>query len=218
MIKLDVRDAEGNLGEKLEVSEDLLGLEFHNDLLYRAVKAYRANGRAGTASTKDRSEVRGSNRKPWRQKGTGRARHGSRASPLWSGGGVTFGPKPKDHGMDLPKKMRHKAIRSALSTRFSEGNLVVVDELKFEEPKTKRALSVLEALELPKDTLIILPQEEDSWKVQKSFSNIPAAKCISTSQINAYEILNHEGILITRKSIEELSGILLDSKLETQGV
>ncbi|MCF7889633.1 50S ribosomal protein L4 [Candidatus Bipolaricaulota bacterium] len=218
MIELNVKDEEGNLSEEIEVSEDLLGLEFHNDLLYRAVKAYRANGRAGTASTKDRSEVKSSNRKPWRQKGTGRARHGSRASPLWSGGGVIFGPKPKDHGMDLPKKMRHKAIRSALSTRYSEGNLLVVEELKFEEPKTKKALSVLEALDLPKDTLIISPQEEDSWKVQKSFSNIPTAKCISTSQINAYEILNHEGILITRKSIEELSEILLDRKLEAQGV
>lgn len=218
MIKLDVRDEEGNQSDEIEVSEDLLGLEFHNDLLYRAVKAYRANGRAGTASTKDRSEVKSSNRKPWRQKGTGRARHGSRASPLWNGGGVIFGPKPKDHGMELPKKMRHKAIRSALSTRYSEDNLVVVEELKFEKPKTKKALSLLEALDLPRDTLIILPQEEDSWKVKKSFSNIPAAKCISTSQINAYEILNHEGILIARKSVEELSEILLDRKLETQGV
>ncbi len=218
MIKLNVRDEEGNLGEEIEVSEDLLELEFHNDLLYRAVKAYRANGRAGTASTKDRSEVKSSNRKPWRQKGTGRARHGSRASPLWNGGGVIFGPKPKDHGMGLPKKMRHKAVRSALSTRYSEDSLVVVEELEFEEPKTKKALSLLEALDLPKDTLIILSQEEDSWKVKKSFSNIPAAKCISTSQINAYEILNHEGILITRKSVEELSGNLLDKELETQGV
>ncbi len=218
MIKLDVKDEEGNLSKELEVSEDLLGIEFHNDLLYRAVKAYRENGRAGTASTKDRSEVKGSNRKPWRQKGTGRARHGSRASPLWSGGGVIFGPKPKDYGMDLPKKMRHKAIRSALSTRYSENNLVVVEELKFEKPKTKKALSLLEALDLPKDTLIILPQEEDSWKVQKSFSNIPTAKCISTSQINAYEILNHEGILLTRKTAEELSEVLLDKELETQEV
>ncbi|MFB6291056.1 MAG: 50S ribosomal protein L4 [Candidatus Bipolaricaulia bacterium] len=218
MIKLEVRDEEGNPSEELEVSEALLGLEFHNDLIYRAVKAYRANGRAGTASTKDRSEVKGSNRKPWRQKGTGRARHGSRASPLWSGGGVIFGPNPKDHGIDLPKKMRHKAIRSALSTRYSEGNLVVVEALKFEEPKTKRGLSVLETLDLPTDTLIIVPQEEDSWKVQKSFSNIPAAKCISTSQINAYELLNHEGILLTKQSVEELSEILLDRKPETQGV
>lgn len=218
MIELNVKDEEGNLSEEIEVSDDLLGLEFHNDLLYRAVKAYRANGRAGTASTKDRSEVKSSNRKPWRQKGTGRARHGSRASPLWSGGGVIFGPKPKDHGMDLPKKMRHKAIRSALSTRYSEGSLIVIEELRFEEPKTKKALSLLETLDLPKDTLIILPQEEDSWKVQKSFSNIPAAKCISTSQINAYEILNHEGILIAKKSVEELSEILLDRKLETRGV
>ena len=220
MIKIEVKDAEGNPSEEMEVSGDLLGLEFHNDLIYRAVKAYRENGRAGTASTKDRSEVKSSNRKPWRQKGTGRARHGSRASPLWSGGGVIFGPEPKDYSMDLPKKMRHKAIRSALSTRYSEDNLVVTESFNFEKPKTKKALSLLETLDLPKDTLIIVPQEENSWKVKKSFSNIPAAKCISTSQISAYEILKHEGILITKKSVEELSEVLLDERqeLETQEV
>ncbi len=218
MIKLEVRDEEGNEEGEVEVAEDLLGLDFHNDLLYRAVKAYRAKGRAGTASTKDRSEVKSSNRKPWRQKGTGRARHGSRASPLWNGGGVIFGPEPKDYGTDLPKKMRHKAIRSGLSTRYSEGNLVVVEKLEFEEPKTKKGLSVLEALDLPRDTLIIVSQEEDHWKVSKSFSNIPAASYIPTSKINSYDILNHEGILLTRSSVEELADILLDETRETQEV
>lgn len=215
MINLEVKDSEGKGGEELEVSEDLLGLDFHNDLLYRAVKAYRTNGRSGTASTKDRSKVKGSNRKPWRQKGTGRARHGSRASPLWSGGGVIFGPEPKKYEMDLPKKMRHKAIRSALSTRFSEGTLAVVEELDFDEPKTKKGLAVLEEFDLPEDALIIVSQEEDDWKIGKSFSNIPDTLYISTSQISAYEILNHEGILLTREAVRELEDNLLDKSKAT---
>lgn len=210
MINLEVKDTEDGSVEELEVSEDLLGLDFHNDLLYRAVKAYRTNGRSGSANTKDRSEVEGSNRKPWRQKGTGRARHGSRASPLWSGGGVIFGPEPKNYEMDLPKKMRRKAIRSGLSTRYSEGNLVVVETLNFDEPKTKRGLAILDEFDLDRDTLIIVSQEEDDWKIAKSFSNIPKALYITTSQINSYEILNHEGILLTRDAVGELEETLLD--------
>ncbi|MFW6070786.1 MAG: 50S ribosomal protein L4 [Candidatus Bipolaricaulota bacterium] len=210
MINVEVKDTEGGSGEAMEVSEELLGLDFHNDLLYRAVKAYRTNGRSGSANTKDRSEVKSSNRKPWRQKGTGRARHGSRASPLWSGGGVIFGPNPKDYEMDLPKKMRHKAIRSALSTRYSEGNLFVVERLDFEEPKTKRGLAILDEFDLPRDTLIIVSQEEDDWKIAKSFSNIPDALYASTSQVNTYDILKHEGILLTRGAVRELEEVLLD--------
>lgn len=210
MINLEVKDTEDSRVNELEVSEDLLGLDFHNDLLYRAVKAYRTNGRSGSANTKDRSEVKGSNRKPWRQKGTGRARHGSRASPLWSGGGVIFGPEPKNYEMDLPKKMRHKAIRSGLSTRYSEGNLVVVERLDFDEPKTKRGLAILDEFDLDRDTLIIVSQEEDDWRIAKSFSNIPKALYITTSQINAYEILNHAGILLTRDAVGELEETLLD--------
>ncbi|MFP4135443.1 MAG: 50S ribosomal protein L4 [Candidatus Acetothermia bacterium] len=210
MINVEVKDTEGGSGEAMEVSEELLGLDFHKDLLYRAVKAYRTNGRSGSANTKDRSEVKSSNRKPWRQKGTGRARHGSRASPLWSGGGVIFGPNPKDYEMDLPKKMRHKAIRSALSTRYSEGNLFVVERLDFEEPKTKRGLAILDEFDLPRDTLIIVSQEEDDWKIAKSFSNIPDALYASTSQVNTYDILKHEGILLTRGAVRELEEVLLD--------
>lgn len=210
MIDLTVKSEDGESREEIEVSESLLGLDFHNDLLYRAVKAYRTNRRAGSANTKDRSEVKSSNRKPWRQKGTGRARHGSRASPLWSGGGVIFGPNPKDYDFDLPKKMRRKAIRSGLSTRYGEGNLVVVDGLEFDKPKTKRGLTLLDSLEMSESTLIITGQEEYNWKVEKTFSNIPSVLCIPSSKINAYEILNHEGVLLTKNSVKELEKILVD--------
>ncbi len=204
MIELEVKGADGTKVEDIEVSEGLLGEDFHNDLLYRAVRAYRNNGRKGTASTKSRAEVAGSNRKPWRQKGTGRARVGSRASPLWRSGGVIFGPKPKEYQMDLPRKMKRKALASALSTRYDEGNLCVVDGLEFDSPKTKRALTLLASLELPKDTLIICSQVEDDWKLRKSFSNIPTANCISTSQANVYEVLKHEGILLTKGALTDL--------------
>lgn len=206
MIELEIQKADGSKVEGIEVSEELLGEDFHNDLLYRAVRTYRTNARKGTASTKSRSEVTGSNRKPWRQKGTGRARVGSRASPLWRSGGIIFGPKSKDYDMDLPKKMKRKALASALSTRHDEGNVRILEELEFDEPKTKRGLELLSSLELPEDTLIICSRDEDDWRVRKSFSNIPSANCISTSQVNVYEVLKHEGILLTKRSLAELEG------------
>ncbi|MBS3812412.1 MAG: 50S ribosomal protein L4 [Candidatus Acetothermia bacterium] len=204
MIELEVKKTDGSKAEDIEVSEGLLGEEFHNDLLYRAVRIYRNNGRSGTASTKSKADVTGSNRKPWRQKGTGRARVGSRASPLWRSGGVIFGPKPKEYNKDLPKKMKRKAFASALSTRYEEGNICVVEGLEFDAPKTKEALLLLASLELPKDTLIICSQVEDDWKLRKSFSNIPTANCISTSQANVYEVLKHEGILLTKSALTDL--------------
>ncbi len=204
MIEIEVKQVDGSIAESIDVEDELLGQDFHNDLLYRAVRTYQTNKRAGTSSTKDRSEVTGSNKKPWRQKGTGRARVGSRASPLWRSGGIIFGPKPKDYEMELPKKMKRKALASALSTRYDEGTLCVIDKLEFEEPKTKKGLALLASLELTDNTLIICSQGEANWKVRKSFSNIPTVNCISTSQASVYEILRHEGILLTKESVKEL--------------
>lgn len=128
---------------------------------------------------------------------------------------MIFGPDPKNYEMDLPKKMKHKAIRSGLSTRYSEDNLAVVETLKFDEPKTKKGLAILDEFDLGRDTLIIVSQEEDDWKIAKSFSNIPEALYITTSQINAYEILNHRGILLTRDAIGELEETLLEKSKVT---
>lgn len=211
MVEIDVFSTEGEETEKFEVSDQILGLDFHNDLIYRAVRTFRNNGRAGTASTKDRSQVKGSNSKPWRQKGTGRARHGSRQSPLWVGGGITFGPEPKDWSMELPERMKNKAIRSALSTRFSEDRLKVVEKIEFDRPKTKEGLALIEKLDLPENVLIILSESEDNWKVRKTFSNLPEAKCLSASFVATYFILKYEAILSTRGALKELEERLVDT-------
>ncbi len=203
MVELDIFSTAG------EEADRMLGLDFHDDLVYRAVRTFRHNGRAGTASTEDRSQVTGSNKKPWRQKGTGRARHGSRQSPLWAGGGVTFGPEPKDWSIDLPKKMQNKAIRSALSTRYREDRFKVVDKLEFERPKTKEGLAILDELDLPENVLIILSESEDNWKVRKTFSNLPKANCIPASYVATYFILKHEAIMSTEGALEELEARLM---------
>jgi len=212
MINAELFKFDGGESEEIGLPEGVFGADFHNDLLYRAVRTYRTNGRSGSANTKTRSEVSGSNRKPWRQKGTGRARHGSRQSPLWSGGGVTFGPKPKDYDLDLPKKMKRKAVISALSVRFEEGNVKVIDRLGFEEPKTKRGLSLLERLDLEDHALIIIAHDELNWVLRKTFSNLPTVDLLPVSQVTAYSVLKREGILITESGVQDLEERLLEEK------
>ena len=186
------------------LDEGLFEAEVNGDLLYRAVRMQLANRRQGTHSTKTRSEVRGGGRKPWRQKGTGRARAGSRRSPLWVGGGTTFGPKPRSYATKLTKKMRQGALRSALSDRAAEDRVVLIDRIPFEEPKTKRAVELLERLELSGNTLIVVATSEYCRTMRKSFTNLPTAKCIACAGINVYDILRHENLVMTSGAIEEL--------------
>jgi large subunit ribosomal protein L4 len=186
----------------------LLEEQIDPDLLHRAVQWSLTNRRRGMASTKTRGEVRGGGRKPWRQKHTGRARHGSRRSPLWRGGGVTFGPRPKDYSYKLPKKMRQKGLRMALTAKYRQGQLALMEGLHFSRPRTKEALRLLEELNLePTDQgkiLILISQAEDTMPVQKSFSNIPWAKCLPVAGANVYDLLKYEGLLITQRALAEL--------------
>lgn len=190
--------------EKIEIDSGLLLEDIDIDLLYRAVKMQRTNRRQGTASTKTRSEVKGSNRKPWRQKGTGRARHGSRKTPLWVGGGITFGPKPKDYSYRLSKKIKRKAKRMALSVKYREGGLKLIDQISFDQPKTKEGINLLNRLDFDHKVLIITSAEENNLPVKKSFSNIPKVKTLPACGVNVYDILNHEQLLITKSGFEEL--------------
>lgn len=178
------------------------------DLLHRAVQWSLVNRRRGTASTKTRAEVRGGGRKPWRQKYTGRARHGSRRSPLWRGGGVTFGPKPKEYKYKLPKKMRNKGLRMALTDKLQQGQLSLMEEIQFSRPRTKEALRLLTGLGFnggeQGKVLLIVSQVEDTMPVRKSFSNIPWAKCLPAAGANVYDLLKYEELLITQGALAEL--------------
>jgi len=190
--------------QDFELEEGIFGATVNADLLYRTVRAQLLNRRQGTSSTKSRGEVRGGGRKPWRQKGTGRARAGSRRSPLWVGGGVTFGPKPRTYHVKLTKKMRRQALISALSDRANEGKIILVDRMTFEKPRTKAALALLNRLEMCTSTLVVVGADEYNRPVRKSFSNLALAKCLACSGLNVYDVLRHEGLILTLEALGEL--------------
>lgn len=198
---------------EVELPPEVFGVEVSTDLLWRAVRTHLFNRRQGTASTKDRGEVSGGGRKPWPQKHTGRARHGSIRSPLWRHGGVTFGPKPRDWDLDLPKKMRRKALACALSARAQEGQIWLIDRLGFQRPRTKEAIALLSRLGLPEKTLVVVAPDEYQIPVFKSFSNIPGVECHRADLLTAYEVLEHDAVLLTERAMEALTRRLSHAKV-----
>lgn len=191
--------------DTVQIDDRLVGEPLNRDLLYRAVHRELANLRQGNACTKTRGEVAGSGRKPWKQKGTGRARAGSFQSPLWRGGGIIFGPRPRDYHLDMPRKMRRKAMRVALSEKFRRGQLTLVDRLAFEAPKTKEGRKLLERLEQTGKTLIVCAEVENQTVVRKSFSNLPGVSLLPTGLVTVHTVLNHECVLFTQGGLSELA-------------
>ncbi|MGE5599299.1 MAG: 50S ribosomal protein L4, partial [Bacteroidota bacterium] len=166
----------------------------------------QAGRRLGTAKAKTRGEVRGGGRKPWRQKGTGQARHGSRRSPLWTGGGVIFPPQPRTYGFRMPRKARRLALRSALSSKVAGGELLVVEGLHFEAPKTKAMVAVLEKLRLPEKTLVVLAEKDEN--VAKSARNIPGVTTMLPEALNVYDVLNHDRLVLARDAVGKVEEAL----------
>ena len=191
--------------ETAQVEERMINEPLNQDLLFRAVQRELTNRRQGTASTKTRSQVTGSGRKPWRQKGTGRARAGSFQSPLWRGGGVIFGPKPREYHVDMPRKMRRKAIRIALSDKYRNSQLTLVDRLSFEAPSTKEGRKLLERMEFSNKTLIVCAQDENKMAVRKSFSNLPKVTLLPASLVTVYVLLAHDDVVLTQGALGELA-------------
>lgn len=196
-------DPSGEAGQAV-LSEAVFGQPVSSDLLYRAVRAQLLNRRQGTAATKTRGEVSGGGRKPWAQKHTGRARHGSTRSPIWRHGGTTFGPQPREWNPRLPTGMRRKALAMALSARCEEGRLQVVDRLEFPRPRTKDAVALLAHLSCPPKTLVVVAPAEYGLSVAKSFSNIPGVTCARADTLTAYDVLNHEALLLTAGAVRAL--------------
>jgi len=195
---------DGTDPQVVALEEGTFGAEINKDLLYRTVRMQRLNRRQGTSSTKTRGEVRGGGRKPWRQKGTGRARAGSRRSPIWVGGGTVFGPKPRSYNIKLTKKMLKKALSSALSDRAKDEKIALIDHIGFETPKTKDAVSLITRLGMTGTTLVVVGAGEYNRAVKKSFSNLPGVKCLACAGINVYDILRHEGLVLTNEALDEL--------------
>lgn len=188
---------------ELQLSEEVFGAPLNRPLIYYVLKCYLANQRAGTASTKTRGQVSGSGRKPWRQKGTGRARVGSIRTPLWRGGGTVHGPKPRDWYYQVPKKMRRGATCSVLSERLREGNLIVLENLELPSHKTKEFAAVLDRLGLGQHKTLIVDSLENH-NLALSSRNIPTVKHVPPSGVNLYELLVHRQLVLTRQAALEL--------------
>ena len=191
---------------EVTLDDKLFGVEVKTHILHDVVRMQLANRRLGNACTKTRVEVAGSGAKPWRQKGTGRARAGSRQSPIWRGGGTAFGPKPRDYSYKLPKKVRKLGLKMALSARLSEDQLKVVDSLEMAEIKTKDFMGVMNNLEA-KNALVIIADNDET--IERSSRNIPKIKVLPVSGLNVYDILLHEKLIVVQNSIEKLEERLL---------
>jgi large subunit ribosomal protein L4 len=200
MSEIDVRSVGGDVVGKATLDDAVFGAQVNVPVMHQVVRAQLAAARAGTRATKKRGAVRGGGKKPWRQKGTGRARQGSTRAPHWRGGGAVFGPQPNDYSMKVNRKMRAVALRSALTDRAREGRIAVVDGFGFSEPKTKDAMKTLDALGVNGKSLIVL--EGVDMIVGKSFRNIDSAHVITVDQLNTYDILNADWIVFTKAALE----------------
>ncbi|PTM54684.1 50S ribosomal protein L4 [Desmospora activa] len=206
MPKVNVLDMNGSQVGELELSESVFGIEPNEAVLHDAVVMQQASQRRGTHAVKNRSAVRGGGRKPWKQKGTGRARHGSIRSPIWVGGGVVFGPTPRSYAYKLPKKVRRLAIRSALSSKVKADSLVVLDQLSLEAPKTKEMVQVLNNLNADRKALVVSNSFDEN--VALSARNIPGVKVIDTDGLNVLDVLNYDKVIITRDAVSRVEEVL----------
>jgi large subunit ribosomal protein L4 len=206
MPTVKVRNLQNKEVGDLELSDAVFGATLNESLIHAAVRNFQANARAGTSATKTRGDVSGAGRKLWKQKGTGRARIASLRSPLWKGGGNVHGPQPRDWSYNFPRKMKQGALRSALSERLREGNLLVLDEWKLEQPKTKDFISLLGDLELAGKTLIV--DSQDNTNLVLASRNVKRTKIVNSYGLNIYDLLYHDKLVLTRAAAEELAELL----------
>jgi large subunit ribosomal protein L4 len=199
MATVEVRDQSGKKVGEQELDAGVFDVQVNVPLMHQVVTAGLAAQRSGTHSTKTRAEVSGGGKKPWRQKGTGRSRHGSNRSPIWVGGGISHGPKPRDYEMRVPKKMKRQALRSALTDRAREQRIVVVDGLSFQAPSTKEALGVLEGLSA--DGLVLLVLDAPDENVEKSFRNLSHVRIAFPGNLGTHEVLYADWIVFTKDAL-----------------
>ena len=204
MATVAVYNIEGKEVDKLELNDNVFGVEINEHLVHLAVVSQLANSRQGTQSAKTRSEVSGGGRKPWRQKGTAHARQGSTRSPQWTGGGVVFAPKPRDYSMKMNKREKQIAMKSALTSKVQDAKLVVVDEFKLDEIKTSKFAEILSNLKAPKALVVTKDKDE---KVILSARNIPTVKTTMTNSINVYDILKYDTLVMTKDAVAAIEEV-----------
>ncbi|MCM3293725.1 50S ribosomal protein L4 [Paenibacillus sp. MER 180] len=205
MPKVAVYNMSGAQVGEIELADSVFGIEPNKHVLHDAVVMQLASMRQGTHKVKGRSEVRGGGRKPWKQKGTGRARQGSIRSPQWVGGGTVFGPTPRSYAFKLPKKVRRLAIKSALSSKVLAEQIIVIDSLALNTPKTKEFAAVLNNLKVDRKALVVLPEYNDN--VALSARNIPSVKLVAADGVNVYDVLRHEKLIITKDAVQKVEEV-----------
>ena len=204
MPKVALLNVEGAQVGEIELNDAVFGVEPNESVVHEAVVLQMASWRQGTHCTKSRGEVRGGGRKPWRQKGTGRARAGTSRSPLWRGGAITFGPKPRNYSFSIPKKKRRLALKSVLSSKVAENEIIVLDALNFDQPKTKEMVKVLENIKCG-NALIVMDGSNEN--VMLSARNIPEVKTASVSTINVYDLLKYNTLVVTKEAVEKIQEV-----------
>ena len=209
-MSIDVLDHSGKVVESIVLPKEIFGVKPNNALIAQAVRVYLANQRLGGASTKSRGEVRGGGRKPWKQKGTGRARIGSIRAPHWRGGGVAFGPKPKDYSLEMPKKMKQKALLSALSVKFGDKSLVVIKDLELKAAKTREAFEILKKLDLKGKVLVVISELKENQKL--AFRNIEDTKVSTVNNLNTYQVLDNKKLLLTKEAVKKMEELFVEKK------
>lgn len=205
MPKVDLYNMKGETIGDIELNDGIFGAEVNSNAMHLAVQNQLANKRQGTQSTKTKSEVRGGGIKPWRQKGTGRARQGSIRSAQWIKGGIVLGPKPRSYSYTLPKKLKKLALKSALSSKVNENELMVLDTLRFDDIKTKQMVNVLKSLKVDSSVLIVIDGKNEA--VEKSARNIPGVKTAFVNTINVFDILKHEKFIITKDAVAKVEEV-----------
>lgn len=205
MPKLNILDMQGEVCGEMELSENIFAAEINEAALHAVVRAYLMNQRQGTQSTLTRAEVSGGGRKPWRQKGTGRARQGSIRSPQWRHGGIALGPKPRKYKVAINKKLKRAALKSALTSKVNAGELIIIDNIAISEYKTKKVINMLNALGAKKKTLIV-SSEADKF-LYTSAANIPGVDTAAVNTINVYNILKHDTMVVTKAAVDKIEEV-----------
>jgi large subunit ribosomal protein L4 len=207
MAELEIYNTKGQSVGKVELDKKVFSGKVNEAVLHQVIRMYEANQRQGTADTRTRSEVRGGGKKPWKQKGTGRARAGTNRSPLWKGGGKIFGPHPRDYSYSVPKSVKRLALISSLNAKVNDSDMVVLDDLKLEKPKTKEFVAMLGKIKAEQKPLIVLVSKDES--VVRASRNIRSLLLRDYKMLNAYEILKQKKVVITHKALEALTKLLV---------
>lgn len=205
MPKVNVFNLSGDKVEEITLAEEIFGIEPNEHAVYEAVKNILANRRQGTQSAKTRAEVRGGGKKPWRQKGTGRARQGSIRAPQWTGGGIVFAPKPRDYSYRIPKKVRRLALKSVLSSKVQTEDMIVLDALVMEEASTKKAVEILKNIDAKEKAIVLVADGSES--VRKSFRNIPKVATLALGEINVYDLLKYDTVVLTKEAVKKIEEV-----------